>query len=241
LSNGTPDAYTLGTVSRSSSSNLQAASPTSSFQEQSYHHRQQQQAAVQQEMMARMASVAAAHASNQAGVGAAAVHTQPPATASQSIADSVSAITADPMFLTALASAITSILSTSQTVQNHQQYHHAAAGAEADHQHAAGRATTIRRNQDDVLYAEAAAAASVLMNREITANSAIQTAPIQAGASKQQLAMQQLQGGSSPFMKSSILNSAFHHLSTTLQQQLQQDLPNQTHVAAADHPAATHP
>ncbi|CAN5972866.1 unnamed protein product, partial [Sphagnum jensenii] len=45
----------------------------------------------------------------------AAVHTQPPATASQSIADSVSAITADPMFLTALASAITSILSTSQT------------------------------------------------------------------------------------------------------------------------------
>jgi len=240
LSNGTPDAYTLRTVSRSSSSNLQAASPTSSFQEQSYHHRQQQQAAVQQEMMARMASVGAAHASNQAGVGAAAVHTQPPATASQSIADSVSAITADPMFMTALASAITSILSTTQTVQNHQQYHHAAAGAEADHQHAAGRATTIRRNQDDVLYAQAAAAASVLMNREITANSAIQTAPIQAGASMQQLAMQQLQGGSSPFMKSSILNSAFHHLST-MQQQLQQDLPNQTHVAAADHPAATHP
>ncbi|CAM6075222.1 unnamed protein product, partial [Sphagnum tenellum] len=116
LSNGTPDAYTLGTVSRTSSSNLQAASPTSSFQEQSYHHRQQQQAAVQQEMMARMASVAAAHASNQAGVGAAAVHTQPPATASQSITDSVSAITADPMFMTALASAITSILSTTQTI-----------------------------------------------------------------------------------------------------------------------------
>jgi hypothetical protein len=89
------------------------------------------------------------------------------------------------------------------------------------------------------LYSEAAAAASVLMNRKITANSAIQTAPIQ-GASKQQLAMQQLEGGSSSFMKSSILNSAFHHLSTT-QQQLQQDLPNQTHVAAADHPATTHP
>jgi hypothetical protein len=241
LSNGTLDAYTLGTGSRTSSSNLQAASPTSSFQEQSYHHRQQQQAAVHQEMVARMASVAAAHASNQAGVGAAAVHTQPPANASQSIADSVSAITADPMFMTALASAITSILSTGQTVQNHQQYHHAAAGAEADHQYAAGRATTIRRHQDDVLYSEAAAAASVLMNREITANSAIQTAPIQAGASKQQLAMQQLQGGSSPFMKSSILNSAFHHLSTTLEQQLQQDLPNQAHVAATDHPAATHP
>ncbi|CAK9878616.1 unnamed protein product [Sphagnum jensenii] len=81
-----------------------------------YHHRQQQQAAVQQEMMARMASVAAAHASNQAGVGAAAVHTQPPAAASQSITDSVSAITADPMFMTALASAITSILSTTQTI-----------------------------------------------------------------------------------------------------------------------------
>ncbi|CAM6022640.1 unnamed protein product [Sphagnum balticum] len=81
-----------------------------------YHHRQQQQAAVHQEMVARMASVAAAHASNQAGVGAAAVHTQPPATASQSIANSVSAITADPMFMTALASAITSILSTSQTI-----------------------------------------------------------------------------------------------------------------------------
>jgi hypothetical protein len=90
------------------------------------------------------------------------------------------------------------------------------------------------------LYSEAAAAASVLMNRKIAATSAIQTAPIQ-GASKQQLAMQQLEGGSSSFMKSSILNSAFHHLSTTLQQQLQQDLPNQTHVAAADHPATTHP